>query len=147
MFYGEFNHSIDNKNRIIIPSKFREVVTNLGIEKFYITRGLDECLFVFSENEWRTQEGKFKSMSFMKKDARKFNRLFFSGAIECQPDKQWRILIPDYLKNYASLSRDVMVIGVSNRIEIWDKKKWQEFYTSSKDNYENIAEELIEFDN
>ena len=146
MFYGEYKHSIDKKNRIIIPAKFREVIANAGVEKFYVTRGLDECLFVFSENEWRAQESKFKSMSFMKKDARKFNRLFFSGAIECQPDKQWRILVPDYLKNYAALSRDVMIIGVSNRIEIWDIKKWQEFYTSSKDNYENIAEELIEFD-
>ena len=144
MFYGEYLHSIDKKNRIIIPSKFREAVKEAGDEKLYITRGLDECLFVFSENEWKAQEAKFKSMSFTKKEVRKFNRLFFSGAVQAVPDRQWRILVPDYLKEYAHLSKDIIMIGVSNRIEIWDRQKWGDFYKDTKESYEDIAENLFE---
>lgn len=144
MFYGEYRHTLDKKNRLIIPSRFRDAITEMCIDKLYITRGLDECLFMFPENEWKAQEGKFKSMSFTKKEARKFNRLFFSGAVEAAPDKQWRILLPDYLKEYASIAKEIMIIGVSNRIEIWDKNKWEEFYKSSKQNYEDIAEGLMD---
>ena len=144
MFYGEYLHSLDRKNRVIIPSRFRETIREMCIEKLYITRGLDECLFVFPESEWKAQESKFKAMSFTKKEVRKFKRLFFSGATQAVPDKQWRILIPDYLKDYAKLSKNIMIVGVSNRIEIWDKNKWDEFYKSSKQNYEEIAEGLID---
>ncbi|MFH1552603.1 MAG: division/cell wall cluster transcriptional repressor MraZ [Candidatus Omnitrophota bacterium] len=144
MFYGEYLHTLDKKKRLIIPSRFRDAVKEMCIEKFYITRGLDECLFMFPENEWRTQENKFKSMSFTKRETRKFNRLFFSGAIEVIPDKQWRILIPDYLREYAKLSKNIMMIGISNRIEIWDKNKWEDFYKTSKQSYEEIAEGLME---
>jgi len=146
VFYGEYLHSIDKKGRIIIPAKFRDTIQDRSIEKLYITRGLDECLFIFGDAEWRLQESKFKSMPFTKKEVRKFKRLFFSGAVETMPDKQWRILIPDYLKEYAGIKRNVLIIGVSDRIEIWDKGKWEEFYRSSKENYENIAEELINFE-
>ncbi len=145
MFYGEYSHSLDKKNRIIIPSRFREVIQEKGIEKFYVTRGLDDCLFMFTEKEWKQQEAKFREKSFTKKEVRQFNRLFFSGAVEASPDKQWRVLVPDYLKDYAGLSKDIMIIGVSNRIEIWDTKKWQEFYSSSKESFEDIAENLIDF--
>ena len=145
MFYGEYLHSLDKKNRIIIPARFRDPITDSGVEKFFITRGLDECLFVFPESEWRTQENRFKEMSFTKEKARKFQRQFFGGAFEAVPDKQWRILVPDTLKEYAKLSKGVMVVGVSNRIEIWDKSKWQEYSVSSKQEYEDIAENLIEF--
>jgi len=144
VFYGEYSHTLDKKGRLIIPSRFRDVIKDSGIEKLYVTRGLDECLFIFSEDEWRVQENKFKSMSFTKREVRKFRRLFFSGAIETAPDKQWRILIPDYLKEYAHLSRSIVIIGVSNRIEVWDKKKWKDFYTTTKENYEDIAEGIIE---
>jgi MraZ protein len=144
VFYGEYLHTIDKKNRLIVPAKFREGVGDSGTEKFYITRGLDACLFMFAENEWKVQEGKFKTMPFTKRDTRRFNRLFFSGAVEAIPDKQWRILIPDYLKEYAGLTEKVMIIGVSNRVEIWDKDKWDEFYNSSKQDYEDIAEGLID---
>lgn len=144
MFYGEHSHTLDKKNRIIIPSRFRDAIKEMCIEKLYLTRGLDECLFMFDENEWRSQENKFKALSFTKKEARKFNRLFFSGAVEVIPDKQWRVLIPDYLKEYAKLSRNIMIIGVSNRIEIWDKTKWKDFYGTSKEDYEAIAERLME---
>ncbi|MBD3426223.1 MAG: division/cell wall cluster transcriptional repressor MraZ [Candidatus Omnitrophica bacterium] len=144
MFYGEYLHNLDKKNRLIIPARFRDVITEKGIEKFYINRGLDQCLFMFPESEWKTQENRFKEMSFTKSEVRKFSRMFFAGACEAVPDKQWRILIPDYLKEYAALSRSVMIVGVSSRIEIWDKGKWEEFYSSSKQNYEEIAERLID---
>lgn len=144
MFYGEYEHTIDRKGRLIIPSKFREVFKEHYIEKFYVTRGLDRCLFVFAEDEWKAQEQKFKSMPFTKLETRKFNRLYFSGACELTCDKQGRILIPQYLKDFASIKRDVMLAGISNRIEIWAKDKWKEFYESSRESFEEIAEKLVE---
>ena len=145
VFYGEYLHSLDKKNRLIVPARFRDAIGESGVESLYITRGLDECLFIFPETEWKMQENKFKTLSFTKKEVRKFNRLFFSGAVPTVPDKQWRILVPDYLKDYAKLTKEIMIIGVSNRIEVWDKSKWDEFYNTSKQNYEDIAEDLIEF--
>jgi MraZ protein len=146
VFYGEYSHTLDKKGRIIIPARFRDVVQEMCIEKFYITRGLDECLFMFAESEWKSQESKFKTLPFTKQKARQFNRLFFSGAVEAVPDKQWRILVPGYLKSYAKLSKNIVIAGVSTRIEIWDKDKWNEFYKSSKANYEQIAEKLMDFE-
>jgi MraZ protein len=144
MFYGEYLHSIDRKGRLILPAKFREVTKANFIEKFFVTRGLDKCLFMFSEEEWRTQESKFKAISFTKQQARTFNRLYFSGAAEVLPDKQGRILLPQYLKDFAQIKKDVMVVGVSNRIEIWAKDKWQEFYGNSRQSFEEIAEKLMD---
>lgn len=144
MFYGEFSHSLDKKSRLIIPAKFRETFQEHYIEKLIITRGLDKCLFVFPEDEWRVQEAKFKSMSFTRSEARKFNRLFFSGASELEIDKQGRILIPSYLKSYAHIKREVMIIGLSSRIEIWAKDKWEEFYAETSGSFEEIAEGLLE---
>jgi len=144
MFYGEYLHSIDRKGRLILPAKFREAAKTYFIEKFFITRGLDKCLFMFSEEEWRTQESKFKAISFTKQQARTFNRLYFSGAVEVVADKQGRILIPQYLKDFAQIKREVMIVGVSNRIEIWAKDKWQEFYGSSRQSFEEIAEKLMD---
>jgi len=144
MFYGEYLHSIDRKGRIILPAKFRESAKAHFIEKFFVTRGLDKCLFMFSEEEWRTQETKFKAISFTKQQARTFNRLYFSGAVEVSPDKQGRILLPQYLKDFAQIKRDVMIVGVSNRIEIWAKDKWQEFYGTSRQSFEEIAEKLMD---
>jgi MraZ protein len=144
MFYGEYLHNLDRKGRLILPSKFRETAKVNFVEKFYLTRGLDKCLFMFPEEEWRMQEQRFKSMPFTRQETRRFNRIYFSGATEIIPDKQGRILIPQYLKDFAGIKREVIVIGVSNRIEIWDKNLWQEFYRSSKDSFEDIAEKLIE---
>jgi len=143
MFYGEHEHTIDNKGRLIIPSKFRESFKEYDIEKFYITRGLDKCLFLFTENEWKSQESKFKSMPFTKTESRRFNRLYFSGACEVECDKQGRILIPKYLKDFADIKRDVMIIGVSNRIEIWSRDSWNEYYSTSKESFEEIAEKIV----
>ena len=144
MFYGEYLHSIDRKGRLILPSRFREVAKSNFIERFFITRGLDKCLFMFSEEEWRLQEGKFRAVSFTKQQARTFNRLYFSGAAEVIPDRQGRILVPQYLKDFAQIKRDVVVVGVSNRIEIWAKDKWQQFYGTSRPSFEEIAEKLMD---
>jgi len=144
MFYGEYIHSIDRKGRLILPSKFREVAKANFIEKFFVTRGLDKCLFMFTEEEWRSQETKFKSISFTKIQARTFNRLYFSGAVEVLPDRQGRILLPQYLKDFAEIKKDVVIVGVSNRIEIWSKDKWQEFYGGSRQSFEEIAEKLMD---
>jgi len=144
MFYGEFEHSIDRKGRLILPAKFREVAKNQFVEKFFVTRGLDKCLFMFSEEEWRSQENKFKAMPFTKQQARTFNRLLFSGAVEVSFDKQGRILLPQYLKDFAEIKRDVMIVGVSNRIEIWAKDYWHDFYANSRQSFEEIAEKLMD---
>jgi MraZ protein len=144
MFYGENLHSIDRKGRLILPAKFREVAKANFIEKFFITRGLDKCLFMFSEEEWRAQEAKFKAITFTKQQARTFNRLYFSGAAEVVPDRQGRILVPQFLKDFAHIKRDVVVVGVSNRIEIWAKEKWQAFYGNSQSSFEEIAEKLMD---
>ncbi|MCM8770756.1 MAG: division/cell wall cluster transcriptional repressor MraZ [Candidatus Omnitrophica bacterium] len=144
MFYGEYLHTIDRKGRIILPAKFREAAKANFIEKFFITRGLDKCLFMLSEEEWRSQEQKFKAMSFTKQQVRTFNRFYFSGAVEISPDRQGRILLPQYLKDYAGIKKDVVIVGVSNRIEIWAKDSWEQFYANSKQSFEEIAEKLME---
>jgi len=143
MFYGEYTHTIDRKGRLILPSRFREVSKEYGLEKFFVTRGLDKCLFMFSEEEWRVQEQKFKAMPFTKQESRSFNRLFFSGAIDVFPDKQGRFIIPQNLKDYANIKRETIVIGVSNRIEIWDSRTWKEFFAGSSESFEQISENLL----
>lgn len=143
MFYGEHEHSIDRKGRLIIPSKFREVFKENYVERFFVTRGLDTCLFVFTEDEWKRQESKFKSLSFTNSQARQFNRLYFSGACEVTCDRQGRILIPPYLKEFAKIKREVVIVGVSNRMEIWSKECWEEFYKNTKDSFEKIAEKVL----
>ncbi len=144
MFYGEYFHTIDRKGRLIMPAKFRDAAKNNFIDKFFINRGLDGCLFMFSEEEWKTQEQKFKSLSITKQQARIFNRLYFSGAVDVASDKQGRILVPQFLKDYAGIKREVMIIGVSNRIEIWAKQRWQEFYGNNQPGFEDIAEQLMD---
>ncbi|MBM3252943.1 MAG: division/cell wall cluster transcriptional repressor MraZ [Candidatus Omnitrophica bacterium] len=144
MFYGEYEHKIDRKGRLIIPAKLREIFKEYYAEKFFVTRGLDGCLFVFTEEEWRLQEQKFKTLPFTKAESRRFNRLYFSGACEVTCDRQGRVLIPQYLKEYASIQRDVIIVGLSNRIEIWARDKWKKFYDSSRDTFEETAERLFD---
>ena len=143
MFYGEYEHQLDNKSRVIIPSKFREMFKERYVERFYLTRGLDQCLFVFTEETWKSVERKFREMPFTKAESRKFNRLFFAGAGEVVCDKQGRILIPDYLKSYSEIKSEVVIVGVSDRIEIWAKEKWGTFFNESKGQFEELAEKLI----
>ena len=143
MFYGEHEHSIDRKGRLIIPAKFREVFKENYVERFFVTRGLDTCLFVFTEEEWKKQENRFRSLSFTHREAREFNRLYFSGACEVACDRQGRILVPQYLKDFAKIKSEVMIVGVSNRIEIWSRENWQEFYRNTKDTFEKTAENIF----
>ena len=142
MFMGEFQHQLDAKGRMIVPAKFREELT----EHFVITRGLDKCLFGYTLTEWAAIEEKLKALPLTRRDARKFMRMFFSGAVEVEMDKQGRINIPKHLMEYAGLSKEATVIGVSSRIEIWDRKLWSDFYEETEEEFETIAEELIEFD-
>lgn len=142
MFMGEYHHTIDTKGRMIIPAKFRE---GLG-ETFVLTRGLDQCLFGYPMNEWKILEEKLKSLPLTKKDARAFTRFFFSGAVECELDKQGRINIPSPLLKYATLEKECIVIGVSNRIELWSKEVWEKYVEEQEDSFEEIAEKMIDFD-
>jgi len=141
MFMGEFQHSIDVKGRLIIPSKFRE---ELG-ETFVITRGLDQCIFVYPLKEWQQIEQKLKALPFTKKDARAFTRFFFSGASDCVLDKQGRVSITQTLRDYAKLEKDCTVIGVSNRIEIWNQAIWKSYYEQSEMSFSEISENLLDF--
>jgi MraZ protein len=142
MFMGEYRHTIDNKGRLIIPVKFRDGLGSL----FIATKGLDECLFLYSEAEWSILEQKLKSLPFTKADARAFVRFFFSGATECQLDKQGRILLPPNLREYAGLEKDAILLGVSNRVEIWSEANWQEYSSKAAAAYEEIAEKIVDFD-
>lgn len=142
MFMGEYQHTIDDKGRLIIPSKFREA---LG-PTFVTTRGLDNCLFVYPMNEWREMEQKLRSLPLMKADARAFTRFFFSGATECELDKQGRINLPVHLREYAQLDKDCMVLGISGRVEIWSKHLWNDYYEQSAEAYNDMAEQLVNFD-
>ena len=144
MFYGEHEHTIDRKGRLIIPAKFRAVLKDNAVERLFLTRGLDGCLFLFTEEEWRRQESKFKSISFTRGEARKFNRLYFSGAVEADPDRQGRVLLPKTLKDFAQIKQDVVFVGVSTHVEIWARERWQEFFESSRSSFEDIAEHLLE---
>lgn len=139
---GEYHHSIDNKGRMIIPSKFRD---DLG-ELFIITRGLDQCLFGYPLSEWKLIEDKLKALPLTKKDARAFTRFFFSGATESELDKQGRINIPSPLLQYAKLEKECVILGVSNRIEIWSKPIWEDYFTQSEESFADIAENMIGFD-
>jgi len=144
MFYGEFEHTVDKKGRLIVPAKFREIYKERYTEKFYITRGLDKCLFLFAEDEWKLQEKKFKELPFTRSEARKFNRLYFSGASEVICDGQGRILVSQFLLDHASIKNEVMVVGVSDRVEIWSKENWKKYFDDSIESFESLAEKLVE---
>lgn len=135
MFKGEYSHSVDAKGRIIMPAKFREI---LG-EMFVVTKGLDGCLFVYPNDEWENIENKFREIPLTTKDARKFSRFFFAGAADCEVDKQGRVLIPAVLREFAGLNKEVVLVGVLNRIEIWSKERWQE---NEYDDMDEVAEHM-----
>jgi MraZ protein len=140
MFMGEYHHNIDDKGRIIIPSKFRY---ELG-EKFIITKGLDECLFIYPKNEWENIISKLKTLPFTKKDARTFMRFFISSATECEFDKQGRINITSPLADYAGLTKECVVIGVNDRIEIWAKERFNQMLTANEESLSDIADNLFD---
>jgi MraZ protein len=140
MFIGEYQHTIDDKGRLIMPSKFRE---NLGLN-FIMTKGLDNCLFVYPKEEWMILEQKLRSLPLTNRDARAFVRFFFAGAAECTLDKQGRVLVPSNLREHAALIKDGVIIGVSTRIEIWSKEKWDEYNDDDSLSYDSIAEKMAE---
>lgn len=139
MFMGEFHHSIDEKGRLVIPNKFR---LELG-ERFIITRGLEKCLYAYSISEWNNIVSKLKQLPFTKKDARTFIRSFFSGAAECEFDRQGRINITSPLVSYADLSKECVIIGANDRLEIWGKANWDNFFKENSEKLEDIAENLF----
>ncbi len=138
MFIGEYEHSVDVKGRIIMPSKLRE---NIG-EKFIITKGLDKCLFAYSKSEWANFEEKLKTLPLTNKNARDFVRFFLSGAVECEIDKQGRFLVPANLRTYANIDKEIVIIGVGTRLEIWNKESWTNYSSEENISADEIAENM-----
>jgi len=136
---GEFHHNIDDKGRLVIPNKFRSELGN----NFIITRGLENCLYVYSMDEWNSLVAKLKTLPFTKKDARIFIRSFFSGATECEFDKQGRINITSPLVSYADITKECVIIGANDRIEIWSQKGWDNFMDVNSSKLEDITENLF----
>lgn len=141
MLMGEYHHNIDDKGRLTLPSKFRD---DLG-EEFVVTRGLEECLFVYPKHEWEKISNQLSKLPFTKKDARSFMRFFLSGATATVFDKQGRINITSPLISYAGLKKECVVIGVGDRLEIWDSDNWNDFYTKNQEAMSSIAENLFDF--
>ena len=139
MFMGEYDHSIDAKGRVIIPAKFRD---QLG-ESFVVTKGLDGCLWIFAADEWEKFSQKLRALPVANKDARKFARFFLAGASEAETDKTGRILLPQVLRDYAKLEKDVALVGTGNRIEIWDRNAWEN--NSTFDDMDKVAEHMGEW--
>ncbi len=140
MFLGEYSHTIDSKKRLAIPSKFRE---QLGKEAV-LTRGLDNCLFLFPKREWEVLASKLGKLPIGQKDARGFGRLMLAGAFDVEMDSLGRILIPDYLKKYASLKKQIVIAGLYNRLEIWDEDKWNQYKQKTEKEVGDVAERLGE---
>lgn len=138
MFMGEFQHAVDEKGRLIIPVRFR---AELG-ERFVLTKGLDNCLFVYPWREWEQLAARLQALPFTRSDARAFSRFLLAGASECEMDRQGRILLPQHLREYARLEKDVVLIGVSSRVEIWNAQVWAEYSLAAASAYESLAEKL-----
>lgn len=139
---GEYQHTIDPKGRLIIPAKFRE---ELG-EVFIATKGLDNCLFIYPLSEWKVIESKLKTLPITRSDARAFVRFFLSGANECSLDNQGRILLANNLREYAKLEKDVVIIGVSSRVEIWSAEVWREYNQTAELSFTEIAEKMVDLE-
>ncbi len=139
MLMGEYHHNIDDKGRLTIPSKFRD---DLG-EKFVVTRGLENCLFAYSLEDFQKIVAELQKIPFTKKDARQFMRFFLSGATTVEFDKQGRINISSPLISYAELKKECIIIGTGDRLEIWSSNNWNDFFDSTKDNMSDIAENLF----
>ncbi len=136
MFMGEYNHTVDAKGRLIVPSKFRE---QLG-DEFVVTKGLDGCLFVYENTEWKILEEKLKNLPLTNANARKITRFFLAGASQCEVDKQGRILLPAVLREFAKIEKEAVMVGVGNRIEIWSKESW--ISANVYDDVDEIAENM-----
>ena len=144
MFYGQYSHSLDSKGRLIVPSKFRDVLRENYGEKFYVTAGADKCLLAYLEDEWDKLQKKVRDLPEGKAKARTLKRIMFSQACDVLCDKQGRILIPKNLLDFAAIRKDVIIAGVGNHFEIWDVKLWSQDYEGSLGTYQEIVEELSE---
>ncbi len=142
MFMGEYLHNMDKKGRVIMPANFRDKLE----ESFVITRGLDNCLFLYPFPEWQKLEEKLNSLPLTQKDARTFVRFFLSGATECSFDSQGRISLPQNLRKYAEFDREIVFAGVGSRIELWARDNWEEFLTEAEESHEDIAATLEDID-
>jgi MraZ protein len=140
MLLGEFQHNLDTKGRMAIPAKFRDKLMAGAI----ITRGIDDCLFVFANPEWEVLAAKLIALPLAQANSRAFVRLMLAGATDVELDNQGRILVPDYLRKYAGLKKEVVVAGLYNRIELWDKATWAAYKTKTESSSEAIAEQLGE---
>lgn len=140
MFFGEIRHSVDSKGRLVMPAKFREGI----LDGYVMTKGLDQCIFLFPLDEWKRMEEKLKSLPLTHKDARAFVRYFFSGACDGELDKQGRIRIPQNLIDYAELSTKSVVIGVGTRMEIWSESLWDDYNDDESLSYDQIAQQLAD---
>ena len=143
MFMGEYHHNIDEKGRLVLPGKFREV----SRDKIIVTRGLEKCLYLYTLEDWEKMVSKLNQLPFTKKDARTFMRSFFAGATLCEFDRNGRINITSPLVSYAGLTKECVIIGVNDRIEIWDEKSFNEFMEDNASKLEEIAENLFEVSN
>lgn len=140
MFFGEYEHSVDVKGRVILPAKIRE---KLG-ENCYVTRGLDNCLNIYTPEEWERFVAKFRNLPMGREDARKAQRFFVGGAAQLETDKLGRVQLPANLRDYAQLEKDVVVIGNIDHVEIWSKAGWQSYNTEDGTSINEIAEKLVE---
>lgn len=138
MFIGEYQHSIDPKKRLALPSKFRK---ELG-KQVVVTRGLDKCLFIYPLKTWKDLAEKLGTLPMGESTTRSFVRLMLAGAVDSDVDSQGRILLPEYLKEYAGLAKSVVVAGLFNRLEIWDEKKWKSYRSKAEENTDEVAEQL-----
>ncbi|MCD6256446.1 division/cell wall cluster transcriptional repressor MraZ [Candidatus Aerophobetes bacterium] len=143
MFIGEYRHTIDEKNRLIIPSVFRQVFEKEK-ESCVITKGLDKSIFLYPFSEWQELGNRLKNLSTNRSDVRAFLRIFFSGAHFVKPDTQGRITIPQTLKDFAGIRDKVAIIGAFNKVEIWDEKVWDNYYQQKKEIYEEITEKIMD---
>lgn len=142
MFIGEYQHSIDEKGRLAVPVKFRDVLAEGAV----VTRGIDNCLFLYTKEEWDKLAEKISKLSFAKANTRAFSRLMLAGAMDVKLDKQGRVVLPDYLKKYASLKKQVVVAGLYNRLEIWDQEVWEKYKSGTEKESKDIAEALGELE-
>ena len=138
MFMGEYRHSLDDKGRLFIPARMRDLLGG----RFVITKGLDRCLFLYSGKEWEGVQERLAHLPLSSPEARAFARFFFSGASECEPDRQGRILVPQVLRQHAELERETVIVGVATRVEIWAAESWQHYTDESQGSPEELAENL-----
>ena len=140
MFIGEYQHNIDEKGRMAVPAKFRAQLGKGAI----VTRGLDKCLFLFNKKEWEELAKKLIALPITQSNSRAFVRLMLAGAMEVDLDTQGRILIPDYLRQFAGIKKQTVVAGLYNRVEIWDETVWKQYKSKTESNSDEIAERLSE---